>query len=76
MCFGAQKNRIIEMVVLSMHSIFFGLRNRKSNFLLRTLICKTGELPPLTRIRHVLFISLGSLGEIQRGAAKTHQNSI
>ena len=44
----------------------------KNNFLLRTLICGTDELPPLTCISHVLFKSLGSLG----GAAKTHQNSI
>ena len=29
--------------------------------MLRTLICRTDELSPLTRISHVLFISLGSL---------------
>ena len=64
---GAKKNRIIETVVLSAHQIFFAnifwLRNRKNNFLLRTLICRTDELPPLTRISHVLSISLGSLGD-------------
>ena len=64
---GAKKNHIIETVVLSTHQIFFTnifwLRNRKNNFLLRTLICRTDELPPLTRISHVLFISLGSLGD-------------
>ena len=64
---GAQKNRIIETCVLSTHQIFFAnifwLRNRKNNFLLRTLICRTDELPPLTRISHVLFISSGSLGD-------------
>ena len=64
---GAQKNRIIETVILRTQQIFFAnifwLRNRKNNFLLRTLICTTDELPPLTRISHVLFISLGSLGD-------------
>ena len=64
---GAQKNRIIDTVVLSAHQIFFAnsfwLRNRKNNFLLRTVICRTDELPPLARISHVLFISLGSLGD-------------
>ena len=64
---GAQKNSIIETVVLSTHEIFFAnmfwLRNRKNNFLLHTLICRTDELPPLTRISHVSFISLGSLGD-------------
>ena len=64
---GAKKNRIIETVVLSTHQIFFEnmfcLRNRKNNFLLRTLICRTDELPPLTRISHVSFISLGSFGD-------------
>ena len=63
---GAQKNRITETVVVSTHQIFFAnkfwLRNRKNNFLLRTLICRTDELPPLTRISLVLFISFGSLG--------------
>ena len=34
-----------------------------NNSLLRTLICGTDELPPLTCISHVLFISLGSLGD-------------
>ena len=65
--FGAQKNLIIETVVLSTHQIYFAnifwLRKRKNNFLLRTLICRTDELPPLTRISHILFISLGSLGD-------------
>ena len=64
---GAQKNRIIETVILRTHHFFFAnifwLRNRKNNFLLRTLIYRTDELPPLTRISHVLFISLGSLGD-------------
>ena len=41
----------------------FWLRNRKNNFLLCTLICGTDELYPLTGISHVLFISLGSLGD-------------
>ena len=26
-------------------------------------ICRTDKLPPLTRISHVLFISLGQLGD-------------
>ena len=39
------------------------LRNKKNNSLLCTLICGTDELPPLTCISHVLFISLGSLGD-------------
>ena len=60
---GAQKNHIIETVVLSTHKLFFGLRNRKNNSLLGTLICDTDESPPLTCISHVLFISLGSLGD-------------
>ena len=64
---GAQKNHIIETVILRTHQLFFAnifwLRNRKNNFLLRTLICRTDELPPLTRISHVLFILLGSLGD-------------
>ena len=34
-----------------------------NNSLLRTLICGTEELPPLTCISHVLFISQGSLGD-------------
>ena len=58
MCFGCSKNRIIETVVLSIHNIYFLLRIRKNNFLLRTLICGTGELPPLTCINHVLLILL------------------
>ena len=53
----------IETVFLSTHNIFFGLRNMKNNFMLRTLICGTDELPPVTCIGHVLFISLGSLGD-------------
>ena len=60
---GAQKNCIIDTVVLSTHNIFFGLRNMKNKLLLRTLIYGTDELPPLTCISHVLFISLGSLGD-------------
>ena len=67
MFLGAQKNRIIDKVVLSTHQIFFAnifwLGNRKNDFHLRTLICRTDELPPLTRISHVLFISLGSVGD-------------
>ena len=73
---GAKKNRIIETVVLSTHQIFFEnifwLRNRKNNFLLRTLICRSDELPPLTRISHVLFISLGSFGDLFKEERQKH----
>ena len=57
---GAQKNRISRFEYIQ-H--IFGLRNMKNNFLLCTLICGTDELPPLTCLSHVLFISLGSLGD-------------
>ena len=50
------------MVVLSTHNIFLGRETGKNTFLLHTLICRTDELPPLTCISYVLFISLGSLG--------------
>ena len=45
------------------YTTYFWLRNRKNNSLLRSLICGTDELPTLTCISHVLFISLGSLGD-------------
>ena len=73
---GAHKNRIVETAVLSTHQIFFAnifwLRNKENNFLLRTLICRTDELPPLTRINHVLFISLGSLGDFFKDERQKH----
>ena len=42
---GAQKNHLIEMVLLSTHNIWFGCENKKNNFSLRTLnqspdVCK------------------------------------
>ena len=60
---GAQKNHFADMVVLSTHNIYFGRVIGKNNSLLRTLICGTDELPSLTCVSHVLFISLGSLGD-------------
>ena len=40
--FGAQKNRLIETVVLILNNMFW-LRNRKTNFQLRALICRSGS---------------------------------
>ena len=37
---GAQKNRLIETVLLSTHNICFWLRNKKNSFQLPTLIWK------------------------------------
>ena len=39
---GAQKNRLIETVLLNSHNICFWLRNKKINFWLRTLIWRPG----------------------------------
>ena len=38
MCLGAQKNRLIEAVLFEYPQHMFWLRNKKNNFLLRTLI--------------------------------------
>ena len=35
---GAQKNRLIETVLLSTHNICFRLRNKKNNFMVHTLV--------------------------------------
>ena len=67
MCFGCSKDPYYRdgcfEYTPNIFANIFWLRNRKNNFLLRTLICRTDELPPLTRISHVLFISFGSLGD-------------
>ena len=34
---GAQKNRLIEIVLLSIHNICFGVSNKKLKFLVHTL---------------------------------------
>ena len=41
---GAQKNCLIEMVLLSTHNICFLLRNNKNNFYLYTLIWRSGNV--------------------------------
>ena len=64
---GAQNNLFIKAVVLSTCNIFL-LRIRKNNFLLPTLICGTGELPPLTCKKHVLLILL----EVNLGTKQKH----
>ena len=60
-CFGYSKEPYHRDGCFEYTPNIFGLRNRKNTLLLRTLICRTEELPPLTCISHVLFISLGSL---------------
>ena len=62
-CFGCSKEPYHRDGCFEYTQHIFWLRNRKNNSLLRTLICGTDELPPLTCISHVLFISLGSLGD-------------
>ena len=62
-CFVCSKEPYHRDVCFEYAQHIFWLRNRKNNSLLRTLICGTDELPPLTCISHVLFISLGSLRE-------------
>ena len=62
-CFGCSKELYHRDGCFEYTQHFWGLRSRKNNFLLRTLICGTDVLLPLTCISHVLFISLGSLGD-------------
>ena len=56
-CFGCSKEPYHRDNCFEYAQHIFWLRNRKNNFLLRTLICRTDELPPLTRISQVLFIN-------------------
>ena len=62
-CFECSKYPYLQDGCFGYSTNIFWLRHRKNNFLLRTLICGTDQLPPLTCISHVLFISLGSLGD-------------
>ena len=74
-CFGCSKELYHRDGCFEYTPNIFWLRNRKNNFLLRTLICGNDELPLLTCISRVLFISLGSLGTNSKRSSKTHQNS-
>ena len=64
---GAQKNRLIETVLLSTHNIMFWLRNKKNNFLLRTLIWGLAGMPvfifqcgSVTTIKENMFMYAGN----------------
>ena len=69
-CFGCSKELYHRDGCFEYTPNIFWLRNRKNNFLLRTLICRNDELPLLTCISRVLFISLGSLGTNSKRSSK------
>ena len=69
-CFGCSKELYHRDGCFEYTPNIFWLRNRKNNFLLRTLICGNDELPLLTCISRVLFISLGSLGTNSKRSSK------
>ena len=69
-CFGCSKELYHRDGCFEYTPNSFWLRNRKNNFLLRTLICGNDELPLLTCISCVLFISLGSLGTNSKRSSK------
>ena len=60
-CLGAQKNRLIETVLLSTHNTCFGLEIRKLTFrytLLTKVLSQTLDcsyLPPLQKVRTQLY---------------------
>ena len=50
---GAQKNRLIETVLLSTHNMFW-MRNKENNFPIRTLIWRLAENPSFPGVERVL----------------------